>query len=770
MGRPKKSPLDIEVGIYRWGRQGGFYFSRAETLRKVLTDNDETERIKAYRWMKDEKLKGKMKYAIEAFTPSGSYGKAARVLNQPMESETLQVQLDFDKQKLDLKKLFRKYPWITAAKPSCSGNGSFLLVNTPGKKPYEEYFWALVDFFDKKGLVVDQAVSSINELRYCSVNSEGFVRDHPSLWTESKAKPRTPITDIIIRGDKKVVELPASQLGKLHYHDAVPWIAKNNHNGTPPGDLLAYIKDLTPKKLFDPASHLSRDIREIEKLIDKMYRKYSEQHGEGVSAGGAEVMLGKKDVPDSWVEPVMFDEKESGQLHQVQIVEEVNKKYSFVFAVNTEEYFRYVGTHWAKVERHMVEKFLIQAATAIGYPEKKASTLNFRKQLLELFTLSVSGGIQTDNSAFNLKNGILVFDDSSEEVKFVEHDPARMFCYVLDYDYSPKAKAPRFEKFLDRVMPRKADQLLFFECIAGAFIHKLKLEYTLFLVGGGETGKSTLLNVVESLFGEACSSFSMRALTSKGDSDRAAREAFKIYNKSISLSRDDTGMSESTLWRKIASREPISVKSLYANEFETTNYARLVLAVNEKPIIEASHAAQRRVIAIEMNERITEEEKDYKLIHRLVEERSGILNFLVAGFKRLMKTGGRWTVSESAAAMRKAIITESDIIGQWLDAENIAPCSATPIGKGSVLSRFEEMYKKVAQPGSVRAEQLINLFSEKTVEGRDVLGTFTLWVRQNNEWTGMKYRKFRQSMIDRGFREYQDSKDRKMYVYFYKIK
>lgn len=770
MGRPKKSPLDIEVGIYRWGRQGGFYFARAETLRKVLTDNEETQRIKSYRATRDEKLKSKMKYAIEAFTPAGSYGKAARVINQPMESETLQVQLDFDKQKLDLKKLFKKYTWLTAAKPSCSGNGSFLLVNTPGKKSYEEYFWALVDFFEKKGMIVDQSVSSVNELRYCSVNEEGFVREYPSLWTESKAKPRTPITDIIIRGDKKVVELPASQLGEMHYQDAVPWIAKNNHNGTPPGDLLDYIKKLTPKKVFAAGSHLSKDMREVEKLIDKMYRKYGEQHGEGVSKGGAELMLGKKDVPDSWVEPVMFDEKESGQLHQVTIVEEVNKKYSFVYSVKTEEYFRYVGTHWANVEKHMVERFLIQASEAIGYPVKKASTLNFRKQLLELFTLSTSGEIKTDNSAFNLQNGILVFDDSSEEVKFIEHDPARMFCYVLDYDYNPKAKAPEFEKFINRVMPRKADQDLFFECIAGSFIHKLKLEYTLFLVGGGETGKSTLLNVVESLFGDACSSFSMRALTSKSDGDRAAREAYKIYNKSIALSRDDTGMSESTLWRKIASREPISVKTLYSNEFETTNYARLVLAVNEKPIIEASHAAQRRVIAIEMNERITEKEKDFKLIHKLVTERSGVLNLLIAGFRRLMKSGGRWTVSESATAMRKAIITESDIIGQWLDAENIAPCSSSPIGRGTILQRFEDMYGKVAQPGSIRAEQLVNLFSEKTIEGRDVQGTFTQWVRQSNEWTGMKYRKFRQSMVDRGFREFQDSKDRKMYVYIYKPK
>lgn len=766
MGRKPKSPLDVEVGVYRWGRQGGYYYARAEKLRTVLTDNGETDKIKRYRSIRDQKLKGKFKYTIEAFTPSGNYGKSPRVINQPLESNTNQIQIDFDKQKIDLKKLFKKYPWITAAKVSCSGNGSFLLVNTPGTKPYEEYFFALVEFFAKRKMTVDESVSSINELRYFGLNSEGYVRENPKEWTETKKKPRTAITDIVIKGDKKVVELPASKLGTMHYQDVVPWIAKNNHNGTPPQDICKYVKGIGTKKIFDPDSHLYNSIEEFSKLVDKMYQKYGEQHGEGVQVDNTALAMLGKGEGDTWAEPVLFDAKEGAHVHQVQIVEEISKKYSFVYNVKTKEFFKYVGSHWQATERHLVEKFLLSIADAIGYNQKKSASLNFRKQLFELFTLTTSGLVQTDNSAFNLQNGILVFNDDREEVKFVEHDPARMFCYVLDYNYDPKAKAPLFEKFIDRVMPSKKDQNLFFECIAGAFIHKLKLEYTLFLVGGGETGKSTLLNVVESLFGDACSSFSMRALTSKSDGDRAAREAYKIYNKSIALSRDDTGMSESTLWRKIASREPISVKTLYSNEFETTNYARLVLAVNEKPIIEASHAAQRRVIAIEMNERISEKEKDYKLIHKLVKERAGILNLLISGFRRVVSSGGRFTVSETAEAMRADIIANSDIVTQWLETEGIVPCLGEVRGPGSLLSKFEEKYKGK----EVRAEQMINLFNEKSVEGRDVMGTFLAWARQTNEWQGMKYRKFRQSLLEKGFVEKQDTKDRKLYTYYYKTK
>lgn len=757
----KRSPLDQQVGVYKWGRQGGYYWSRAEKLRDVLTANEEGDKIKKLRKLKG-KLRSKFKYTIEAFTPCGNYGKAPRIVDGKLVQATHQVQLDFDKQRIDYKKVFKRYSWITAAAPSCGGAGYFFLVNTENKKPYEDYFYALVEFFRKEGLTVDEAVSSVNELRYCGLNEETLVREKPVVWKEVKKRPKTPITDIVVRGDGKVIELPASKLGQMHYQDAVPWIAKNNHNGTPPKELTNYAKKIGYAKIFAPESHLVSG--GFDELVTKMYEKYATQHGET----STEVSLGPK---TTWIEPLAFDEKAGAHIHQVQIVEEVTKKYSFVYSTKVKQYYKYVGTHWQETERSLIEKFLVTAASEIGYDAKKSASLKFRKDIFELFTLHTAGTIQTDNTAFNLRNGILVFNDADKSVKFLDHDPKRMFCYVLDYDYDTKATAPLFEKFIARTMPDVLDQKLFWECIAGAFIHRIKLEYSLFLVGGGETGKSTLLNVIESLFGDACSSFSMRALTSRTDGDRAAREAFKIYNKSIALSRDDTGMSESTLWRKIASREPISVKTLYSNEFETTNYARLVLAVNEKPIIEASHAAQRRLVAIEMNERIGEEEKDYQLFQKLVEERSGILNYLIEGFKRIMKSGGTFTKSGRAQEIKDAIVEASDDVGQWLKFRNIKPCGEV-MGAGTglgnkALARFTKQYEGVAVPGSVRGDTLMNMFNEHTSQGNKTEGTYIQWAFSVNGYVGMKYRKFKEQMLIKGYREYENSTDRKMYVYFF---
>lgn len=752
-----KSPLDVEVGVYRWGRQGGYYWARSEPLREIITANGEGEKIGKLRKMKPGSMRSKFKYTIEAFTPSGNYGKAPRIIDGKLISSTHQIQLDFDKQKIDYKKLFKKYPWITVAAPSCGGGGVFLLVNTENKKPYEDYFYALTEFFRKQKLTVDEAVSSVNELRYCGLGSEALLREHPKAWQEAIKRPATPITSLPVRGDGKVIELPASKLGEMHYQDVVPWVAKNNHNGTSVKDLVEYVKKIGPDKIFSPLSHLKLD--SFSELVKKVYEKYATQHGET----STEVSVGPK---STWIEPLTFDDKAGVNIHQVQIVEEVTKKYSFVYSTKTKEYYKYVGTHWQLTDRAMVEKFMVLAASEIGYDAKKSASLRFRKDLFELLTLHVSGLLQTDNTAFNLRNGILVFDDTSRKVKFLDHDPKRMFTYVSDFDYNPKEKSPVFEKFLARTMPSIDDQYLFWECIAGAFIHRLKLEYSLFLVGGGETGKSTLLNVIESLFGDACSSFSMRALTSRTDGDRAAREAFKIYNKSIALSRDDTGMSESTLWRKIASREPISVKTLYSNEFETTNYARLVLAVNEKPIIEASHAAQRRLVAIEMNERITEKEKDYQLIHKLLPERSGILNHLIGGFNRLMKSGGVFTKSSKAQEIKEAIIVASDDVQQWLDYKNIKPCGEAMGDHGAIQKRFEDQYRGVAVSGTVTSDTLINLFNEDA-PGSQVLGAYVQWAYNVNGYSKMRFRKFKDTMESKGFKEYQNKTDGKRIVYFY---
>jgi putative DNA primase/helicase len=178
------------------------------------------------------------------------------------------------------------------------------------------------------------------------------------------------------------------------------------------------------------------------------------------------------------------------------------------------------------------------------------------------------------------------------------------------------------------------------------------------------------------LGGENVTSESLAALT-KGDyhGDYArARLDGKLVNiaSDISAKISDEGMAKTLI-----SREMVSARHPNQRGFDMRNYARLVFAMNDlPPQIFSDAALTKRAAIIEFGVQISPEDKDTNFAEKIMaNELPGILNWIIAGLDRLLKTG-RLDPPQCCVEDMERMRKEFDPLSAWLESKGRVPGDA----------------------------------------------------------------------------------------------
>jgi putative DNA primase/helicase len=329
----------------------------------------------------------------------------------------------------------------------------------------------------------------------------------------------------------------------------------------------------------------------------------------------------------------------------------------------------FTGTHYQQVNEIVLRNFLIESAVQCGVPNDIAEYQVFVEKIFKQFLINSSrhnsGVSEPDTTYINLQNGTLFFD--RDGLRFEKHLPQRFIRYCLDFDYDPKATAPLWQKHLDRSLPNAAKQRYVAECLALPF-YQGKIEKAPLLYGRQDTGKSTTLFVYRSLLGtENMTTESLAALTKldyHGDYARARLDG-KLVNiaSDISPKINDEGMIKT-----IISREAVSARNPNQRGFDMHNYARLVFAMNElPPQFFIDPALTKRAAIIKFDRVVAARDKDTDFAEKIIaHELPGVLNWLIAGLKRLLKTR-RLDTPPCCVAEMEQIRSDVDPLCGWLD-------------------------------------------------------------------------------------------------------
>lgn len=459
-------------------------------------------------------------------------------------------------------------------------------------------------------------------------------------------------------------------------------------------DLSQTVQDLPPEELADI-------LREARKKATKDQQQ-SEQEKVESTASLLDKMLEQ-------VEEVDFRElagltREEDKLrckhyavHAVEQVLAIAQRNGWGLCKNAAFIYLFNGAYWEVLDADELQGFLGRAAERMGVDFNEARWYGFKDQLYRQFlTAAHLPQPEPDRNVtlVNLRNGTFEITGSHHRLRLP--DPADFLKYQLPFDYDPKATAPRFRAYLDRVLPDAASQAVVAEFLGYVFTKNLKMEKVLLLHGSGANGKSVLFDIVTAMLGGGSnvSHYSLQNLTDQNGYYRAM-----IANKLVNYASEINGKSIGCdTFKQLASNEPVEARLPYGRPFTVTDYAKFIFNANELPRdIEATLAFHRRFLIVPFNERIPEAEQDKGLAGKVINsELSGVFNWVLDGLRRLLNTQ-RFTHSDAVEQAQADYRRRSDSVLSFIDEQGLRP---SPTAHRPLKDLFREYRTACTEAGS----------------------------------------------------------------------
>lgn len=334
---------------------------------------------------------------------------------------------------------------------------------------------------------------------------------------------------------------------------------------------------------------------------------------------------------------------------------------------NEDFIYLYNGTYWLQIDKEHFQKFLGEAAEQMGVAKFSARFYQFREQLFKQFLATAylpTPESDKDTVLINLKNGTFEITKTGTELR--PFDRTDFITYQLPFEYNPKATAPIFTAFLDRVLPDKDSQQVLAEYLGYIFIKhgsRLKLEAALILYGSGANGKSVFFEIVNAMLGsDNVSSYSLQELTDNTGYYRAM-----VANKLVNYASEINGKLEVNYFKRMVSGEPVPARLPYGKPMQLKQYAKFIFNCNELPKdVEHTNAFFRRWVIIPFEVTIPKDEQDSELHNKIIDkELSGVFNWVLDGLHRLLKQK-KFTKSIAVQKAVEQYRLESDSVQMFL--------------------------------------------------------------------------------------------------------
>lgn len=336
-----------------------------------------------------------------------------------------------------------------------------------------------------------------------------------------------------------------------------------------------------------------------------------------------------------------------------------------------ETVYIYNGKRWCPVSRGRFKSFLTEALARMGAKPSEARHYAMQDELYKQFVsvsdLPVLESMEGE-TLVNLSNGTMEFAGGIPRMR--EHRREDFLTYVLPFGYDPQAVCPLFDRYLGRVLPDEGCRDLLAEYLGYVFTKGMKLEKVLLLYGSGANGKSVLFDIINALLGkENVCSHPLSALTRPDSYERP-----ELQDKLLNYSPEINGKLESSIFKQLASGEPVSARRPYERPFTMEGYAKLMFNCNELPReTEQTHAFFRRFLIIPFNVTIPEGEQDPELSRKIISaELPGIFNWVLAGLGRLTKRG-KFLQPEAVRQELERFRRESDSVAMFTGDSGLVP-------------------------------------------------------------------------------------------------
>jgi P4 family phage/plasmid primase-like protien len=232
----------------------------------------------------------------------------------------------------------------------------------------------------------------------------------------------------------------------------------------------------------------------------------------------------------------------------------------------------------------------------------------------------------------NAANGI-VRASANQSPELLPHSDSHLFTHRLAANFNPQASADLFQKTLGELLPDELDRDLLQLCFGNFLLPDCRFEVALVCYGEAGNGKSTIADPVSAAMGaDLVPRLSMSQIC---DSRSYHLPKLKFAAVNLGTELDVIAIDESANFKTIISGEPVEARPIYGEPFTMQTACKLWFLANGLPRFKnGTEAELRRTRFIRFDRR--PEVKDVTLKTRLLAERDGVFNFMLAGLQRLL--------------------------------------------------------------------------------------------------------------------------------------
>ena len=275
--------------------------------------------------------------------------------------------------------------------------------------------------------------------------------------------------------------------------------------------------------------------------------------------------------------------------------------------------------------------------------------------------------LDRDLMLLGVKNGVVDLKTG----QFRKAEPSDLITQQCDVFYDVDAKAPSWESFIDEVSSHDRSLVEYKQRYWGYTLSGQTSEQCFFYYHGwGRNGKSTEIGVMQAIAGTYAKSIPASVLMvrnnygSQGPTPEIAR---LVGARLVTANETEDGarLAEAQI-KAMTGQDVLTARVLHGDPFDFRPKFKLFISGNHKPVIRGEDdGIWRRIKVIPFKNQIPESQVDKHLYDRLMQERSGILNWAITGCLSWQQEGLTETqlVKDEVSIYR----SDQDLMGAWLD-------------------------------------------------------------------------------------------------------
>lgn len=288
-----------------------------------------------------------------------------------------------------------------------------------------------------------------------------------------------------------------------------------------------------------------------------------------------------------------------------------------------------------------------------------------------------------------VKNGILNIKTET----LINFNPEIILLSKIPVTYNKEKPCLLFLKYLEETLSSK-DIILVQEWF-GFMLRKIYHEKkALICIGPTDTGKTVLLNLITNFLGidNICA-------VDLHDIVRDTHATHDFYNKYANINDELTSndLSNVSNFKKLTGRSKFRINPKFKDAFKFENFAKMIFATNKMPSLKESiedpESYYNRWMIIDFDNVVEDNEQNKHLIDELSLEdsMSGVLNWALIGYKRLMENG-RFSYDLAWQETERKLKKSGESVFSF-EVECCNKCEGNLVGKDEMFNRYLEYCK-----------------------------------------------------------------------------